>query len=69
VISVFLALWYGAEWALARRAGWPAGPRDLAAMVVRDVMLPVIWLSAFRRTGFAWRGTAMGVAPSPEPAE
>jgi ceramide glucosyltransferase len=63
VLPGFAALWYGAEAALARRAGWPAGPADLAASVLRDLMLPVLWLATFRARGFAWRGTAMQAAP------
>lgn len=56
------ALWYGAELALARLAGWPARPRDLLAMVLRDLMLPPLWLATWARRGFAWRGTAMEAA-------
>lgn len=55
----FLALWYGAEWALCRLARWPAGPRDLAAMVLRDLLLQPLWLATWLRRGFEWRGTAM----------
>ena len=61
----FLALWYGVELALSRLAGWPAGPRDLAAMVLRDLMLPALWLTTWARRGFDWRGTAMEVAHDP----
>ncbi len=55
-----LALWYGAEWALARVMGWPRGLRDMTAWVLRDLLLPVLWLATFARSGFEWRGTAMG---------
>ncbi len=58
-LPAFLALWYGAEWALARRAGWPAGWRDLGAMILRDLALPVLWAAAWARRGFAWRGNLM----------
>lgn len=58
------ALWYGTEWALARAARWPAGPTDLAAMVLRDLMLPALWAVTWARRGFDWRGTAM-VPPTP----
>lgn len=55
----FLALWYGAEGALARRAGWPATALDMAAMVLRDLLLAPLWLAAWRSRRFEWRGTAM----------
>lgn len=61
-ILPMLALWYGVELALARLAGWPAGPRDLEAMLLRDLMLPALWLATWARRGFEWRGTAMEVA-------
>lgn len=55
-------LWYGAEALLARRAGWSWGPADLVASLIRDAMLPAIWLATFARPGFTWRGTAMAPA-------
>jgi ceramide glucosyltransferase len=55
-------VWYGAEWALCRRSGWPHGPRDVLAMVLRDLMLPALWLSTYARRGFEWRGTRLEVA-------
>jgi ceramide glucosyltransferase len=61
----FLAVWYGAEVALARAAGWPARPRDLAAMALRDLMLPAIWAATWARRGFEWRGNAMGFSRDP----
>ena len=56
----FLALWYGAEIALCRIAGWPCGPRDIAAMGLRDLLLAPLWVTTWMRRGFEWRGTAMG---------
>lgn len=49
-------IWYGAEYALLRRQGWPASWRDLVALPVRDLMMPAIWLAALTRRGFVWRG-------------
>lgn len=61
-LAGFALAWYGAEWALARVMGWPAGARDLAAMVVRDALLAPLWLTTFRARGFTWRGTDMAQA-------
>lgn len=67
--AVLAVAWYGSEIALARLAAWPSALRDLAAMVVRDAMLPALWMATFARRGFTWRGTAMAVAARPDPAE
>lgn len=61
-----IGLWYAAEAILALRAGWPMGPADLAASVIRDLMLPAIWVATFARPGFTWRGNDMAPA---KPAE
>ena len=58
-------LWYGAEWALARIAGWPCGARDLLAFVLRDALLPAIWVRTWRGTEFTWRGTHLARVPHP----
>ncbi|MBI1172601.1 glycosyltransferase [bacterium] len=59
VIPAFLILWYGPEYALAAAGGWPRGPADLAAWLVRDATLPFLWLAAWRGNSFEWRGNAM----------
>lgn len=56
----YLGLWYAAEIGLAWRAGWPMGPKDAACLLLRDLLIPAIWLATFLRRGFEWRGTAMG---------
>ena len=58
-LPILAILWYAAEWALARVAGWPAGPRDLAAFLLRDAMLPLIWCATWRNREFSWRGNEM----------
>ena len=63
--ALFLALWYGTEAGFARALGLVLTPRDLAAMLVRDALLPVLWFATFARRGFDWRGTAMGGARAP----
>jgi ceramide glucosyltransferase len=59
----FAALWYGAEVLLIRRAGWPGAWRDLAALPVRDALLPILWGATFLRRGIEWRGNVMDAAP------
>lgn len=55
-----LALWYLAETVLMVRLRWPHGWRDVMALPLRDVLLPALWVAAYARRGFEWRGTAMG---------
>lgn len=56
-IPVFAAVWYGAEWTLARAAGWPSSARDVAAWLLRDLMIPALWLTAWTGRGSIWQGT------------
>ncbi len=57
--AVFVVLWYGAEWALMARAGWPSSWRDAAALPLRDALLLPLWITTFRQKGISWRGNAM----------
>ncbi len=56
---VFGMFWYGGEWVLARIAGWPARRRDIVAMLLRDAMIPALWLAAWRRSSFEWKGNQL----------
>jgi ceramide glucosyltransferase len=58
----FIALWYALEAAVAAYARWPLGPRDAVLWVVRDFLIPALWVSAWTGTKFTWRGVAMDVA-------
>lgn len=60
--------WYGGEAALARIAGWPLTLRSPLVWLLRDLMLPAIWISGWRDAGFVWRGNAMQVAETGRPA-
>ncbi|MDP2081348.1 MAG: ceramide glucosyltransferase [Pseudotabrizicola sp.] len=55
----YAALWYLAEVFVAARAGWPMGPQGALLLVLRDLMMPALWLATFMRRGFDWRGTTM----------
>lgn len=63
------ALWYGAEGLLAAAAGWPLSPRMLAAAMLRDLMIPALWINAFLDDDFVWRGNAMTTAAADAPAQ
>lgn len=52
----FLALWYGAELLLARAAGWKGAP---LALILRDALLPAIFLAGYAGRNFEWHGHRM----------
>ncbi len=54
-----VAVWYGVEFALARALGWRANRWFLPACLVRDAMLPVFYIAAWRSGSFEWRGNKM----------
>ena len=63
-VIAFGAIWYGAEAALAYLAGWHLSVRSPAIWLLRDVMLPLIWLASWAGNSFDWRGNSMRVAGS-----
>ena len=59
---VFLGLfWYGAETLLAVTAGWHVSARYPLHCLARDLLLPVLFVSALRGDDFVWRGNEMQV--------
>jgi ceramide glucosyltransferase len=58
----FVALWYGAEAALATAAGWQVSRRSPFAWLIRDARLPVLWCACWLGNGFVWRDNAMRIA-------
>jgi ceramide glucosyltransferase len=63
----FLSVWYGAEALLASAAGWHLSLLYPLHAMVRDALLPVLWLNGWRGRGFVWRGSVMSV-DDPRPA-
>jgi len=61
------ALWYGAEVALARAADWHLSPLYPVQAMLRDLLLPCLWLDGLIGTEFVWRGNAMSVAEGEQP--
>jgi ceramide glucosyltransferase len=60
-------LWYGGEAVLAGVAGWPLSARAPFAWIVRDLLLPCLYVQALTSNEFTWRGNAMTVAEDDEP--
>lgn len=67
-LVAFFLVWYGSEWALARIAGWPATLRDLAAFVLRDALIPIIWGVTWTQKGLVWRGNTVSHPAKPSRA-
>ena len=57
-----VAAWYAAEALLAYRAGWQLSHRSIAIWMLRDALLPALWISAWVGNEFEWRGNPMSVA-------
>jgi ceramide glucosyltransferase len=64
-LAAFLAMWYGAEMLLAAACGWHLPLAYPLHAALRDLLLPVLWVSGWRGRGFVWRGNAMSVDEAP----
>lgn len=62
--SVMTAAWLSAEAAMSCAAGWRLSARSLFGAVLRELMLPLVWLAGLRLRPFTWRQPA-GIAPEP----
>jgi len=58
----FISVWLGLEALLARAAGWPLGWRSPLAWLLRDALIPLIWVRAFTAGGYEWRGNRISIA-------
>ena len=61
---VYLAIWYGAEWLLSVKAGWPVSRWSVVTYMLRDAMLPALYVNAWLGRGFEWRGNDMRAVES-----
>jgi ceramide glucosyltransferase len=57
--ALLVAGWFGAEAILARSAGWHLSTRMLLAFLIRDLLLPALWIDAWLGDTFVWRGNEM----------
>ena len=58
-VLAYLVFWEGAEVALALACGWPAGWRLPLALLVRDAIMPALWVGAFTGRSYTWKGKAL----------
>ena len=66
-IGALAALWYGAEMALARAAGWHCTALYPVHAALRDLLLPCIWFDGLVGTEFVWRGNQMSIVEDGQP--
>jgi ceramide glucosyltransferase len=59
--AAFLLVWYGAEMLPCALAGWHLPMLYPLHAMLRDALLPILWLQGWREAGFVWRGNAMSV--------
>jgi ceramide glucosyltransferase len=67
-ILPLVVAWYGAEALLAYGMGWHLSLRSVAIWMLRDALLPVLWVAAWLGNDFEWRGHAMTIADQGRPA-
>ena len=60
----FGVLWYGAEAALAYAAGWPLSLRAVTTWMLRDLLLPTLWIAGWVGNEIVWHGNQMDVGES-----
>jgi len=59
--AVFALIWYGSEMVLAAASGWHLSALHPLHGLIRDLMLPALFVAALRGNDFVWRGNAMQV--------
>ena len=62
VVASLALVWYACEAMLAHAAGWHVGRLSPLAWMMRDVMLPALWMQAWLGKSFSWRGNDMSLA-------
>jgi ceramide glucosyltransferase len=61
-------LWYAAEAVLAWKADWPLSARSVLTWMIRDALLPILWVTAWVGNEFVWRGNTMTLANEARPS-
>ena len=62
VTTLLWAIWIASEWMLARCAGWHFSWRMPLAILIRDLLLPVMWIDAWINDEVKWRGSTVNDA-------
>ena len=62
MLGGFAIAWYLAEAMLAYEVRWHFSPRYVPLCMLRDLILPVLWLAAWAGDEFVWRDNVIRVA-------
>lgn len=62
VAVALLGIWLGLEALLAKKAGWPLSWRSPLAWLLRDLLIPAVWLRALTASGYERRGNKISTA-------
>ncbi|MBN9260044.1 MAG: glycosyltransferase [Hyphomicrobium sp.] len=62
-VAALAALWFGGEALLARTGGWHLSWRAPVSWLLRDLLIPVIWLRAWTAHGYQWGGHKVAWQP------
>jgi len=63
-MAAYAVVWYGAEAALAQAAGWARASSMPFTGLLRDALLPALWIAGWLGNEVVWRGNQMDVADS-----
>ena len=66
VAGLLWAIWFGAEAMMARCAGWHFSWRMPLAILIRDLLLPAMWIDAWINNEVVWRGSTVSEARTRE---
>ena len=61
-VAALAAAWYGLETLLVWAAGWHLTPMFPLLAMMRDLLLPGLWIDGWIGTDFVWHGNPMSVA-------
>ncbi|MGD0634511.1 MAG: ceramide glucosyltransferase [Beijerinckiaceae bacterium] len=59
LMLAYIAIWWGAEMSMAAYCRWPVSWHTPLALLVRDCLMPAIWVGGLTGSSFTWKGTAM----------
>jgi ceramide glucosyltransferase len=62
LVVAYVAVWLAAEAWLAATAGWPVSWRTPLMCLLRELLLPALWVQAWFGNSLSWRGNNMTVA-------
>jgi ceramide glucosyltransferase len=68
LVAALAGVWLASEALLARTAGWHLSLASPFAWLLRDALLPLVWVHAWLSEGYAWRGNEISTVESNAPA-